>query len=129
MIIWIAHLTTARRVDERAQSMKAPTPSTHSPIAETRHCSALSWSAVSRNESRYRLCISSSKVLKKSVTIGSLVALSSTTRIGCSILHLFRFKPPIAPGLHRTNGFHLAQRWGTTAEWRHKAHLLMGCYG
>jgi hypothetical protein len=49
MINWIACLITARRVQKRVQSMNPPIPSRHSPIAETRHCSALSWSAVRRN--------------------------------------------------------------------------------
>src|ERR1700722_15827382 len=76
MIIWIARFTTAPRVHERAQSTGPPIASAHSPTAETRHCYALSWFAVSRNESRYRLYISSLKVLKKSVIVGYGVALS-----------------------------------------------------
>src|SRR5271163_180778 len=106
----MAHLTTARRVEERAQSMKAPLPSPHSPIAETRHCSALSWSAVSRNDSRYRLCISSLKLLKKSVTVGYGVGLSSMKSIERSIFHLFGFRPRIALDRHRMNRFPLAHR-------------------
>ncbi len=85
MIIWIAHLRTARRLHECAQSAKTPIHSPHSPIAQTRHCSALSWSAVRRNACRYRLRISSLNVAKKSVTVAYRVARSSINCIGYSI--------------------------------------------
>src|SRR5277367_2705551 len=88
LIIWIAYLRTARRAHEGAHSMRTTFPSTHSPIAQTRHCSALLLSAVSRKESRFRRCISSVRVLKKSATV-AYVALWSTMCIGCSIFASF----------------------------------------
>src|SRR5271170_7048182 len=89
LIIWIAYLRTARRAHERAHSRKTTFPSTHSPIAQTRHCSALLLSAVSRKESRFRRCNSSVRVLRKSATVAYDVALWSTRCIGCSIFTSF----------------------------------------
>ena len=63
--------------------------STHSSIAQTRHCSALFLSAVSRRESRFRRCNSSVRVLKKSSTVAYDVALWSTMCIGSSIFTSF----------------------------------------
>ena len=52
MIIRIACLKIVRRAHELARSMKTQIPSTQSPNPETKQCSALSLSAVSRNASR-----------------------------------------------------------------------------
>src|ERR1700722_388519 len=81
----VAYLIFSRRARERVHSRKTPLSSRHSPIAETKHRSALSLSAVSRSERRYRLCISSVKVLNRSAAVAYGVALSSTTCIGSSI--------------------------------------------
>src|SRR5580704_1275643 len=148
LIIRIAYLRTARRAHERAHSMKTTLPSTHSPIAQTKHCSALSLSAVSRSESRFRRCISSVRVLKKSATVAYDVVLSLTKCIGCSIFTSFVPKscpvrrllwishvpreqsddptPRIGLNVRGVNQFYLAQRKGTGVSRQHTARPLLG---
>jgi hypothetical protein len=55
----------------------------------TKHCSALSRSAVSRNDNRYRLRISSVRIFQQSVPVAYVAALSSKICTGSSIFHLF----------------------------------------
>src|SRR4030081_654931 len=56
----------ARRAHDRAHSLKTRLPLNESSSPETKHCSALSQSAVRTNDSRYRLSVSSWKMRQKS---------------------------------------------------------------